>query len=433
MSSSAHFHSIVEINTAISAANARRTSMNSPRFSSLTPSERHNSSLTSLTFNECPFSCTDSTSSNAYSKPITYWNYIHPTTLIDLQSGREGQGLNHHEEHLFVITHQVFELWFKQILHDLTKARDLMTSETFTPTALLAECDQCSIAKLLQRAAATMRLAANSYDLLDRMNPADFLQFRDILGGSSGFQSFQLREIEILLGIKDEERVLCEGQSYKTAFLNPEAVELGLQERLEKRRRELSLKDALFYTLKTQFPIEIQSHLDQFHSAYLVQHSTELMQRVEFRRSEITSIRQSFPHQTTAIESMEHSLKQHELQAQQSINETKQFLSDPEFGTPRLQMLWLLMYPNTVLSCRLSQILDSLTDFERSVIQWRQRHARTVEYFIGRRRGTGHTTGVDYIEQTGQQYRVFSDIWKLKTMQIPAFNWNHSTASPEMN
>lgn len=362
--------------------------------------------------------------SQLYSKPISYWNYIRPTELLSLQSGREGQGLNHHDEHLFIIVHQVFELWFKQMLHDLRATRDWMIGGTPALFHCASDLDHLTTTRqLVQRATATMRLATQSYDLLDRMNPASFLAFRDILGGSSGFQSFQLREIEILVGLKDHERIPCEGQSYRRAFKNAEALSLGLDQRLDDTTKETTLKQSLSMLLRREFPKDLDSHLKQFHLSYLEEYSNDFRAKEEFRQREIELVKALMPNSQSEIDAMNASLATFVQENQEARLEVRNFLSDSEFGLERLQILWIITFSLHQSSSKLYEIIDALIDLERSIIQWRQRHARTVEYFIGRKRGTGHSTGVEYIEKTSQEYRVFADIWKLKTMQISSLRF----------
>ena len=65
------------------------------------------------------------------------------------------------------------------------------------------------------------------------------------------------------------------------------------------------------------------------------------------------------------------------------------------------------------------EILDALVELEQLFVVWRQRHARMVERVIGRRTGTGGSAGVDYLDQTALAYRVFEDLWTVRTLQIP--------------
>jgi len=101
-----------------------------------------------------------------------------------------------HDELLFITVHQAYELWFKQLLHELTAARDAMApGETWRAR------------QLLQRAHVIERLLVSQIDVLETMTPQDFLQFRAALAQASGFQSVQFRELEFLSGAKDPQFV----------------------------------------------------------------------------------------------------------------------------------------------------------------------------------------------------------------------------------
>ncbi|MFL6129148.1 MAG: tryptophan 2,3-dioxygenase [Mycobacteriales bacterium] len=98
-----------------------------------------------------------------------------------------------HDELLFITTHQVYELWFQQLLHELGDARDrMLAGEDYLPRLRL------------QRAHAIERVLVEQVDVLETMTPQDFLAFRALLAPASGFQSVQFREIEFLSGLKDE-------------------------------------------------------------------------------------------------------------------------------------------------------------------------------------------------------------------------------------
>ena len=127
-----------------------------------------------------------------------------------------------HDELLFITVHQVYELWFKQLLHELAAARDAM------------DADQVWMAThLMRRAQVIERLLVSQVDVIETMTPQDFLQFRSTLAPASGLQSVQFRELEFLSGAKDHRFV--------GRFRGVTADE---KERLSRRLAEPSLWDA---------------------------------------------------------------------------------------------------------------------------------------------------------------------------------------------
>ncbi len=122
--------------------------------------------------------------------PVTYASYLHLDDLLALQRPREGE--LEHDETLFVIIHQVYELWFKELLHELDYLMRLLR-DADTPRAL----------HTLKRVLTILKVLVAQIDILETMTPLGFLSFRDRLEAGSGFQSFQFRELESVLGAKN--------------------------------------------------------------------------------------------------------------------------------------------------------------------------------------------------------------------------------------
>ncbi len=121
---------------------------------------------------------------------VTYATYLRLDDLLSLQQPHTGE--MEHDETLFVIIHQVYELWFKEVLHEL----DFLT-------ALLRANDAPRALHTLKRVLTILKVLVAQIDILETMTPLGFLAFRDRLETGSGFQSFQFREIEFTIGIKN--------------------------------------------------------------------------------------------------------------------------------------------------------------------------------------------------------------------------------------
>lgn len=122
-------------------------------------------------------------------RDLTYASYLTLDTLLEAQHPLSDQ----HDEMLFVIIHQTKELWLKQILHEVALAQSLVRAGDLVPAY-----------KSLARVSRIQSVMTQSWDILATMTPADYLSFRGVLGGSSGFQSDQFRRFEAMLGLKDE-------------------------------------------------------------------------------------------------------------------------------------------------------------------------------------------------------------------------------------
>jgi len=119
---------------------------------------------------------------------ITYSSYLRLDELLGLQTPASD---DEHDETLFIVVHQVYELWFKQILHELDRLQVLLDAD-----------DGASARHTLKRVLTIMKVLVGQLDVLETMTPLEFLTFRDRLAASSGFQSFQFRAIEFAMGNK---------------------------------------------------------------------------------------------------------------------------------------------------------------------------------------------------------------------------------------
>src|SRR5438132_9258062 len=143
---------------------------------------------------------------NDYGKnaPLSYNKYLRVTELIDLQTCLSSPA--HHDELLFITVHQAYELWFKQILHEVDAAIRLMDEDRVAESA-----------RALRRVVEIEKLLINQIHILETMTPISFLGFRDELNPASGFQSMQFREIEFSSGVKDQ-RILQEFRNDQFAY-----------------------------------------------------------------------------------------------------------------------------------------------------------------------------------------------------------------------
>jgi len=165
---------------------------------------------------------------------LTYGAYLHLPDLLEQQVPLADPPA--HDELLFITVHQVYELWFKQLLYELVAARDAM------------DADQAWRARhLMQRAQVIERLLVSQIDVIETMTPQDFLQFRSALAPASGLQSVQFRELEFLSGAKDDRFV--------ARFRNLTSAE---RNRLMRRLAEPTLWDA-YLGLVSRMGLDVSS------------------------------------------------------------------------------------------------------------------------------------------------------------------------------
>ena len=180
--------------------------------------------------------------SNEYGNnpPLSYNKYLRVQDLINLQDCLSSPA--HHDELLFITVHQAYELWFKQILHELDAAIQLL-EEDRVPAATRA----------LNRVVAIEKLLVDQIHILETMTPISFLAFRDELNPASGFQSMQFREIEFSSGLKD-----------KTILREFETDEFA-RARLEARLNGPTLADCFYHVLERRglTVLEVVTHFEQ--------------------------------------------------------------------------------------------------------------------------------------------------------------------------
>lgn len=127
---------------------------------------------------------------------LTYRHYLQLDKILDAQAPISlQQGTAIHDEMLFITVHQVYELWFKQILHEMDSILSIFSQQTLNDTVLLR------IVARLQRITKIQHLMIDQVKILETMTPMDFLEFRDLLGQASGLQSYQFRLLEMKLGV----------------------------------------------------------------------------------------------------------------------------------------------------------------------------------------------------------------------------------------
>jgi aminocarboxymuconate-semialdehyde decarboxylase len=171
---------------------------------------------------------------------LTYSSYLKVPELLKLQHSQSSP--QHHDELLFIIVHQTYELWFKELLHDLDAVVANLRAAGANPKS---RDEVYEAARLLRRCTEITRVLVEQFTILETMLPTHFLAFRGKLEPASGFQSEQFRELEFLCGLKDEKMLRYHRPT-------PEAHAL-----LERRLGEASLHDVFFDALRTMGKLEI--------------------------------------------------------------------------------------------------------------------------------------------------------------------------------
>ncbi|RMF61045.1 MAG: tryptophan 2,3-dioxygenase [Calditrichaeota bacterium] len=335
--------------------------------------------------------------------PVDYTTYLQLDKILNSQRlMSEEYGKPAHDEMLFIVIHQVYELWFKQILHELDSVLTLFRSN-------FVDEKQIGVAVArFHRIIEIQKLLIEQIRILETMTPLDFLEFRGYLTPASGFQSFQFRALEIKLGLLESDRIRFSKEAYHEKF--PE----DQKEKLLNYQREPSLFDLIQRWLeRTPFlKDESFSFVDRYHEA------VEIMLEEEERTLESLPIGEEE--------------RQQRLQLMSATRKHFQTIFDPEehealrkSGRRRishdalLAALFIHLYRDEPILHLPFQLLSAIVDMDELLSAWRYRHAMMVLRMIGKKVGTGGSAGYQYLKNTSESHRVFNDLVNISTFLIP--------------
>lgn len=340
---------------------------------------------------------------------VYYGNYLQLEKLLDsqhplsLKYADETNG-ECHDEMLFIVVHQVYELWFKQILHDLNAIIKTFDKD-FVPEPELA-----GVIQKLERIKKIQALLIGQFDVLETMTPMDFLEFRDLLIPASGFQSTQFREIEIKLGLSTNDRQhvdrefflgrLNEADRAKLTSLESSTSVLRLLERWLERVPFTQMKNFNFWE---EYQKSIESILVDDKEIILKNSATltEAAKNIQLENLEITR---------STFKSLFDEKTHNEL-----IANKQRTLSQKAI----LNALFILLYRDQSMLTIPFQVLTSLMDIDENFTTWRYRHALLAQRMLGTKIGTGGSSGHVYLKRAADNNRVFVDLFNLSTFLIP--------------
>lgn len=348
--------------------------------------------------------------------PTTYWEYIRVEDLLQLQSGlaETEEGLSN-DEVLFITIHQIDELWFKLLLRELISIRDLF-AQSPVPEQSLSEG-----VRGMRRMVGLFHQVAQHFALMETMTTRDYLAFRDKLSPASGFQSAQLREIEILMGLESKLRVPLGGEStYMDALRNHDGSDSPASRRVSRRLEDRpTLAEAVDAWL-WRTPIQGSTPQDEgdaevvrgFLDAYLAQHAAETQRSRRFAEHEGLDdedrARLDRRYEDERRRAREFLLAEGVEDAEERARRSR----------IRAALVFIESYRELPLLAWPREVVDAIVAMEQASLIFRQRHARMVERVIGRRPGTGGSSGVDYLDKTALTYRVFEDVWAVRRLQL---------------
>ena len=337
-------------------------------------------------------------------EPLYYADYLQLDRLLSAQAPESARrGRPAHDEMLFIVVHQAYELWFKQILHELARIDAIFAN------ASLDDRDIGRAVAALERIERILKLLIGQLDILETMTPLDFLEFRDLLFPSSGFQSLQFRLIETALGLRRGDRVGFEARPFDARL--SEADRTALQE----AERRPSLSDRVEAWLERTPFVEAGGY--RFQEAYRAAVTEMLMAEVatlqgnpqisaEEKRAGLAGLEAA----SERFEAIYDEARHAELVGQGAWRLSWRALQ---------AALFITLYRDEPVLQLPFRLLNGLMDIDETMTAWRYRHALMVQRMIGMKLGTGGSSGHDYLAVTARSHRVFGDLFALATFLIP--------------
>jgi tryptophan 2,3-dioxygenase len=336
-------------------------------------------------------------------EPLYYHDYLQLDRLLScqaLESRRRGRSA--HDELLFIVVHQAYELWFKQILHELDAVIGIFAG-------VVADRDMLRAVGHLHRVAEIERLLLHQVDVLETMTPLDFLDFRDLLVPASGFQSVQFRLIENRLGVDPASRPLVAGSVYTTRFVAEHRRLVQLTEGQPNLFGEIEawLERTPFLTLADyDFWREYRTAVERSAAADRRAIEDDLRLDAAERERRLATFDRSIAHFAAVFDA--------DLYAEHDPG-YRPHLSHRAFGAALL----INLYRDEPVVQVPFRLLATLMDVDEGLTNWRYRHALMVRRMIGSRMGTGGTSGYDYLDESAKHARVFTDLFNLSTYLLP--------------
>ncbi|MBC7888004.1 MAG: tryptophan 2,3-dioxygenase [Ferruginibacter sp.] len=323
---------------------------------------------------------------------VHYSEYLQLDKILDAQhpeSFKHGRQPAH-DEMLFIIIHQAYELWFKQIQFEIDSVLEIMSRPSLNDNS--AELQ--TIVHRLTRVTTILKVLVQQIDIIETMTPMDFLDFRDMLRPASGFQSWQFKQLEAKLGLKFQNR---HRQDYYTSQLKEK--EVGIIKETEK---EDSVIDLLNTWLERMPFINDNAYWTTYHPISGNYQSPIFWNDYEY----------------IYVNSLAEAEKTNEVFFKQIFNDNSVNsgrLLSPKACRSALFILLYRGYPMLELPFRL---LDTLLETDNQLGNWRYRHINMVQRMIGTRIGTGGSSGAGYLKAAMDKHYIFKEIAQLNSFLI---------------
>ena len=333
---------------------------------------------------------------------LHYINYLSLDKILDAQHPVSGDDKTAaHEEMLFIIIHQTYELWFKQMIHELSSIMDLFKAQQ------IDESNVGVVVRRMDRVNKIMTTLVGQLDILETMTSLDFLDFRNHLSPASGFQSHQFRKLEVMLGLKIKQRHQFGGCPYHAQFEGKDKEEiLNLED-------DISLFSLVEKWLERIPFLNIQDF--DFISSY--EEAVNLMLEKEIdviKSSDLPNAERDI-----RISMIDENRKYFKRVLDKNIHDEAIANGETNLSyKATMSALLINLYRDEPILHLPYQFLRSLVEMDHKIAAWRFRHVQMVEKMLGQKIGTGGSSGQGYLKQTVDKHKLFTDLANISTLMI---------------
>ena len=336
---------------------------------------------------------------------VHYRNYLELEQLLTAQNLRtDALGEPHaHDEMLFIIVHQVYELWFKQVIYELNSVLELFQTQKVDERNIGVAIGR------LKRVNEIQQLLIRQIDVMETMTPLDFLDFRHLLFPASGFQSFQFRMIENLLGLPEERRITYNGCPYFSVFAEDN----------QKKLQNVEKRGSLFQEIESWLERTPFIELGNFNFLEAYKKAVDRMLEKEQKGIKASSyltdeekemrlrmLGNTDTYFDAVLNRERHEQLQKEGQLRLSYDAT-------------IAALFINLYRDEPILHLPFQLLTCFIEIDEDLTAWRYRHAQMVLRMLGNKVGTGGSSGHLYLNETAVKHPIFKDLHNISTLLIP--------------
>lgn len=335
---------------------------------------------------------------------IHYHDYLQLDKILGAQKLRSAEGGEEaHDEMLFIIIHQVYELWFKQIIHEVNAVM-----EDFDTQKVDERNIGTSVARL-NRVVEIQKLLIQQINTLETLTALDFLDFRSYLFPASGFQSLQFRQLEILMGLPRKTRINYLTKEYDTVFNNP------TQEKIKKWEDGPTLfsliedwleRSPFFDHKEFDFIEEYKKSVNKMYQREkeAIQNSDILLE--DNKNARIENLTNSHKYFEDVLDEDKHNAAIEAGHLKLSYKAT-------------ISALMIFLYREEPILWMPYNLISKLIDMDELFTTWRYRHAQMVMRMLGNKMGTGGSSGHKYLKSTAEKHHVFRDFLNIATLLVP--------------